>query len=142
MTEEELIEIARYYIKNEVSIEGLSNIFKYSASSIKRHFNKECQVRLPYILQKAVDLKKQKNWIEAKSTSGNAGNKVLSAEQIINAANLYSNGSYSLRELADPLNVSPATLYNNFKVELLGEDLYLSVESIYKKHKEEKGRKK
>ena len=142
MTEEELIEIARYYIKNEVSIEGLSNIFKYSASSIKRHFNKECQVRLPYILQKAVDLKKKKNWIEAKSSSGNAGNKVLSAEQIINAAYLYSTGSYSLRELANHLNVSPTTLYNNFTPESLGENLYLKIEDIYKKNKEEKGRNK
>ena len=141
MTDERLEEIARYYLDKKVSINELSHIFKISKSSIVRYFDGERQIKLSHELQRKVDDLKRQNWIDGKSTSGNTGNKILDPEQIINIARIYAAGDYTLRELADIFKVSPTTLYNNFTIDTLGNDLYVSVNNIYEKNKETKRRK-
>ena len=136
MTEEELIQIARYYVDTKTPISKLAKKFGVSKSSIVEHFNRNRQVQLPFKLQKEVDAVKKQNWIDGKSTSGNLGNKKLTDDQIIMLAKLYSMGSFTLLELAKPFNISPATLYNNFTEEILGTDLYKSVKDKYEENKE------
>ena len=138
MTEEKLIEIAEYYIENKVSINELAQKFKFSKATIVRYFNKEKLIRLPFYLQVEVDKLKRQNWIDGKSTSGNMGNKKFNDKQLVYLAQIYSTGDYTLRELATPFEVSPATLYNNFTQEVLGEKLYLKVKEIYEKNRENK----
>ena len=79
---------------------------------------------------------KAEKWIKGKSTSGNLGHKKLSEEETIELAKNMVEQNTTLRGLES--DVSPSTLYNSFKKNTLGEDLYDEVSKRYyenKKHK-------
>ena len=139
MTQELLEQIAHYYIESNkdgfVSIDEVSIKYNVSKSSVVRYFNRACNIKLPSYLQQQVNLIKEKNWIRGKSTSGNQDKKKLSNADIIKAARIYITGDFTLKEISSKFGVSPATLYNNFKEEILGNELYLKIIEIYNQNK-------
>ena len=75
MTIGELTNIANEYLNENISLRELSARHGISKSTLVRYFNRQQLIVLPYNLQMKVDAKKEKNWIDGKSTSGNLGHK-------------------------------------------------------------------
>ncbi len=135
MTIGELTNIANEYLNENISLRELSARHGISKSTLVRYFNRQQLIVLPYNLQMKVDAKKEKNWIDGKSTSGNLGHKTATKEQIQAMAKMAIENNLSLRELANAIDVSYTTLYSFFTVENLGLDLYQQVLNLYSENK-------
>ena len=139
MTIVELINIANEYLNENISLRELSARHGISKSTLVRYFNRQQLIVLPYNLQMKVDAKKEKNWIDGKSTSGNLGHKMATKEQIQAMAKMAIENNLSLRELANAISndidISYTTLYSLFTVENLGLDLYQQVLNLYSENK-------
>ena len=135
MTICELTNIANEYLNENISLRELSARHGISKSTLVRYFNRQQLIVLPYNLQMKVDAKKEKNWIDGKSTSGNLGHKTATKEQIQAMAKMAIENNLSLRELANAIDVSYTTLYSFFTVENLGLDLYQQVLNLYSENK-------
>ena len=135
MTIGELINIANEYLNENISLRELSARHGISKSTLVRYFNRQQLIVLPYNLQMKVDAKKEKNWIDGKSTRGNLGHKTATKEQIQAMAKMAIENNLSLRELANAIDVSYTTLYSFFTVENLGFDLYQQVLNLYSENK-------
>ena len=135
MTIGELTNIANEYLNENISLRELSARHGISKSTLVRYFNRQQLIVLPYNLQMKVDAKKEKNWIDGKSTSGNLGHKTATKEQIQAMAKMAIENNLSLRELANAIDVSYTTLYSFFTVENLGFDLYQQVLNLYSENK-------
>ncbi len=135
MTIGELTNIANEYLNENISLRELSSRHGISKSSLVRYFNRQQLIVLPYNLQMKVDAKKEKNWIDGKSTSGNLGYKTATKEEIQAMANMAIENNLSLRELSNVVNVSYTTLYSFFTVENLGVELYQQVLNLYSENK-------
>ena len=136
MTKQKLIELANYYINNDISIEELARLNNTSKTTLIRYFSGNASVYLPKELQEKVDAKKNKNWLESKATYGNQGNISFSKEELVKIANCLVENNYTLREIATIKNVSHATLYNLLNEENLGKELYIKLQNVYKINKE------
>ena len=139
MTIVELTNIANEYLNENISLRELSARHGISKSTLVRYFNRQQLIVLPYNLQMKVDAKKEKNWIDGKSTSGNLGHKMATKEQIQAMAKMAIENNLSLRELANAISndidISYTTLYSLFTVENLGLDLYQQVLNLYSENK-------
>lgn len=135
MTVGELTNIANEYLNETISLRELSARHGISKSTLVRYFNRQQLIVLPYDLQMKVDAKKEKNWIDGKSTSGNLGHKTATKEQIQAMAKIAIENNLSLRELANVVNINYTTLYSFFTVENLGVDLYQQVLNLYSENK-------
>lgn len=135
MTIGELKQIAKEYLSETISIKNLASRHGMSKTTLIRYFNGEQLIVLPVDLQREVNKKKQKNWIDGKSTSGNLGHTILSKEEIKNIASIAVNNNLSLRELSDIVNVNYSTLYQLFTIENLGIDLYQDLMALYSENK-------
>lgn len=140
MTIGELKVITNEYLNENISIKDLAHRHNISKTTLIRYFNGEQLIVLPANLQILIDQKKQQNWIEGKSTSGNLGHKILTKEQIQSIAQIAINNSLSLRELAKEVNVSYSTIYELFTIENLGIDLYQQILYLYSENKTNKRR--
>lgn len=135
MTVGELTNIANEYLNETVSLRELSARHGMSKTTLIRYFNRQQLIVLPYDLQMKVDAKKEKNWIDGKSTSGNLGHKTATKEQIQAMAKIAIENNLSLRELANVVNINYGTLYSFFTIENLGIDLYQQVLDLYSENK-------
>ncbi len=135
MTVGELTNIANEYLNETISLRELSARHGISKSTLVRYFNRQQLIVLPYDLQMKVDAKKEKNWIDGKSTSGNLGHKTATKKQIQAMAKIAIENNLSLRELANVVNINYTTLYSFFTVENLGVDLYQQVLNLYSENK-------
>lgn len=135
MTVGELTNIANEYLNETISLRELSARHGMSKTTLIRYFNRQQLIVLPYDLQMKVDAKKEKNWIDGKSTSGNLGHKTATKEQIQAMAKIAIENNLSLRELANVVNVSYTTLYSFFTIENLGIDLYQQILDLYSENK-------
>lgn len=135
MTIVELTNIANEYLNENISLRELSARHGISKSTLVRYFNRQQLIVLPYNLQMKVDAKKEQNWIDGKSTSGNLGHKTATKEQIQDMAKIAIENNLSLRELANVVNINYTTLYSFFTVENLGVDLYQQVLNLYSENK-------
>lgn len=140
MTVGELIKIANEYLEETISLRELSNRHGISKTTLIRYFNRQQLIVLPYDLQMKVDAKKEKNWIDGKSTSGNLGHTIATKEQIQAMARMAVDNNLSLRDLANIVNINYGTLYSFFTIENLGIDLYQQVLSLYSENKVRKGK--
>ena len=140
MTVGELTRIANEYLEETISLKELSSRHGISKTTLIRYFNRQQLIVLPTDLQAKVDAKKEKNWIDGKSTSGNLGHTTATKEQIQTMAQMAIDNNLSLRELADIVNISYVTLYSFFTIENLGVDLYQQVLSLYSENKVRKGK--
>lgn len=135
MTVGELTNIANEYLSETVSLRELSARHGMSKTTLIRYFNRQQLIVLPYDLQMKVDAKKEKNWIDGKSTSGNLGHKTATKEQIQAMAKIAIENNLSLRELANVVNINYGTLHSFFTIENLGIDLYQQVLDLYSENK-------
>lgn len=140
MTVGELTKIANEYLNETISLRDLSARYGMSKTTLIRYFNRQQLIVLPYDLQMKVDAKKEKNWIDGKSTSGNLGHTIATKEQIQAMAQMAVENNLSLRDLANLVNINYGTLYSFFTIENLGIDLYQQVLSLYSENKIRKGK--
>ena len=136
MTKQKLIELANYYINNDISLEELAHLNNTSKKTIIRYFSGNASVYLPKELQEMVDAKKSKNWLDSKATYGNQGKISISKEELVKIAECLIENNYTLREIATTKNVSPTTIYNLLNEENIGKELYIKVQSVYRENKE------
>ena len=134
MTNDELEKIAIEYLNNNISIKDLAASHGISKTTLIRCFNGETNgVHLNMELQTQIDEERKRRFLASKSTSGNKGKFILSKDEIVYFANYYvQNDDVVLEDLAKLRNVSPATFYNAFVVDNLGEELYNAVLEKYK----------
>lgn len=134
MTQEILDYLAKRYLVGDISIEELAIENGMSKSTLVGYFNRKKVIKLPLELQWQVDKVKEKRWIESKATYGNKGNFSLTNEEIIVAAKAFVSGDdLALRDIAAFYGVAPATIYNLFIKEILGEELYNEVKLKYER---------
>ena len=133
MTNDELEKIAIEYLNNNISIKDLAASHGISKTTLIRCFNRETNgVHLNMELQTQIDEERKRRFLASKSTSGNKGKFILSKDEIVYFANYYvQNDDVVLEDLAKLRNVSPATFYNAFVVDNLGEELYNAVLEKY-----------
>lgn len=133
MTNDELEKIAIEYLNNNISIKDLAASHGISKTTLIRYFNRETNdVHLNMELQTQIDEERKRRFLASKSTSGNKGKFILSKDEIVFFANYYvQNDDVVLEDLANLRNVSPATFYNAFVVDNLGEELYNAVSKKY-----------
>lgn len=133
MTNDELEKIAIEYLNNNISIKDLAASHGISKTTLIRYFNRETNdVHLNMELQTQIDEERKRRFLASKSTSGNKGKFILSKDEIVFFANYYvQNDDVVLEDLAKLRNVSPATFYNAFVVDNLGEELYNAVSKKY-----------
>lgn len=134
MTNDELEKIAIEYLNNNISIKDLAASHGISKTTLIRYFNGELNgVHLNMELQTQIDEERKRRFLASKSTSGNKGKFILSKDEIVFFANYYvQNDDVVLEDLAKLRNVSPATFYNAFVTDNLGEELYNAVLEKYK----------
>lgn len=134
MTHEKLIKIANEYLENKISLGDLAANHGLSKTTLIRYFNGENVIVLPSDVQEKIDDVRKRRFIESKSTSGNKGHFSLSVSQIKKLATEYISGDeLSLRDVAAFNKVNPATIYNLFTKDILGDELYNAVKSKYEK---------
>lgn len=138
MTIGELTKIANEYLEETISLAALATRHGISKTTLIRYFNGEQLITLPTNLQEKVDIKKRKNWIDGKSTSGNLGHITLPKEQIQKIAMFAIKNNLSLRQIADITKTNYSTLYNLFTIDNLGVDLYLQLLTLYGENKKRK----
>ena len=131
-----IIDMANYYVNNDVSMDDLAAKYNVSKTTVIRSFKGVTGLRLPSDLQAKVDAKKLKNWTEGKATNGNKGHITISKEKLISIANNLISGDYTLEEMAKSIGRPQSTLYNLLNEENLGKELYARLVSLYKNHKE------
>lgn len=132
MTHKELEEIATEYINSDVSLKDLAACHGISKTTLLRYFNREKDIKLNLNLQTQINEAKRSKFLNSKSISGNKGKFILSKDEIIYFANYYvENDDVTLEDLAKLRNVSPATFYNAFVADNLGEELYNAVLEKY-----------
>lgn len=132
MTYKELEEIAIEYINSDVSLKDLAARHEISKTTLLRYFNREKDIKLNLNLQTQINEAKRSKFLNSKSTNGNKGKFILSKDEIIYFANYYvENDDVTLEDLAKLRNVSPATFYNAFVADNLGEELYNAVLEKY-----------
>ena len=133
MTNDELEKIAKEYLNNNISIKDLAVSHGISKTTLIRYFNGEAyDVHLNMKLQTQVDEERKRRFLASKSTSGHKGKLILSKDEIVYFANYYvQNDDVTLEDLAKLRNVSPATFYNAFVADNLGEELYNAVLEKY-----------
>lgn len=138
MTLQELINIANYYINNDITLEKLAAMNGISKSTLVRYFSEDGHndICLDGDLKKAIAAKKKKNWLEGKSTYGNQGHVSFTNDELISIAKLIIESDYTLKEIANNRGVSTATIYNLLTEERIGIELYLQLQETYQKHKE------
>lgn len=135
MTQEILNYLAERYLVGDISIEELAIENGMSKSTLVGYFNRKKAIKLPLELQWQVDKVKEKRWMESKATYGNKGNFSLTNEEIVAAAKAFVSGDYlALRDIAAFYGVAPATIYNLFSKEMLGEELYNEVKLKYEEN--------
>lgn len=134
MTNDVLEKIAIEYLNNNISIKDLAASHGISKTTLIRYFNGETNgVHLNMELQTQIDEERKRRFLASKSTSGNKGKFILSKDEIVFFANYYvQNDDVVLEDLAKLRNVSPATFYNAFVADNLGEELYNAVLEKYK----------
>lgn len=124
--------IAQEYLKGDISLANLAAKYNLSKTTLIRYLNEEKEIKLPKDIQDKVNLMKAKRWKESKSTNGNKGKFSLTKDEIIDLAKKYIMGEeLDLRDIAAFNGVAPATIYNLFNEENLGEELYLKVLEKY-----------
>ena len=124
--------IAQEYLKGDISLANLAAKYNLSKTTLIRYLNEEKEIKLPKDIQDKVNLMKAKRWKESKSTNGNKGKFSLTKDEIIDLAKKYIMGKeLDLRDIAAFNGVAPATIYNLFNEENLGEELYLKVLEKY-----------
>ena len=138
MTAPELIKIANEYIEETISLRELSARHGMSKTTLIRYFSGQQLITLPIDLQMKVDAKKEKNWIDGKSTSGNLGHILATKEQIQDMAKIAVDNNLSLRELEKVVGVNYGTLHTLFTIDNLGIDLYQQVLNLYSENKPRK----
>ena len=133
MEHEKLKQIAIEYLENDISINDLAKKHGMSKTTLIRYFNGERKtLRLNKDLQILIDEERKKRFLSSKSTYGNKGYLSLTKDEIISLANYYvENDDINLEELALFKDVSKETIYNNFTLENLGEELYNAVLKKY-----------
>ena len=132
----ELEEMANYYINNDISIKELARMHGVPKTEVVRLFKGEKDIVLPADLQEQVNAKKEKKWIDGKSTCGRKGHITMSKDQLIAVANKLVDGDYTLDEIAASLGRSKTTLYDLLNEENIGKELYTKVNNLYQNHKE------
>ena len=135
ITEKELIEMAEKYCKDKTPLSVLAKEYGVSKTTLVRYFNGERSIKLPPLLQKNVDVVKEENWVEYKSTNGNLGHKSLSDEEIKELAEKLTEHGLSLNDLVTEDGPSKSTLYNLFTQSVLGKELYEKVQNQYRQNK-------
>lgn len=133
MTNDELEKIAIEYLNNNISIKDLAASYGISKTTLIRCFNGETNgVHLNMELQTQIDEERKRRFLASKSTSGNKGKFILSKDEIVSLALYYvQNDDINLDTLANLKQVSKGTIYNNFTLENLGEELYNAVLEKY-----------
>lgn len=133
MTNDELEKIAIEYLNNNISIKDLAASHGISKTTLIRCFNGETNgVHLNMELQTQIDEERKRRFLASKSTSGNKGKFILSKDEIVSLALYYvQNDDINLDTLANLKQVSKGTIYNNFTLENLGEELYNAVLEKY-----------
>lgn len=133
MTNDELEKIAKEYLNNNISIKDLAASHGISKTTLIRCFNGETNgVHLNMELQTQIDEERKRRFSASKSTSGNKGKFILSKDEIVSLALYYvQNDDINLDTLANLKQVSKGTIYNNFTLENLGEELYNAVLEKY-----------
>ena len=134
MTEELLETMALEYLENEISIKDLASKYHMGKSTIIGYFNGQKQIKLSKRLQNCINEKKNKRFLESKSTYGNQGNTILTKEQIVKYADIYVNNDFTFEEIVKSLNenginLTIGTLSNYFSKDNLGEQLYNQVKA-------------
>ena len=133
MEHEKLKQIAIEYLENDISINDLAKKHGMSKTTLIRYFNGERKtLRLNKNLQILIDEERKKRFLSSKSTYGNKDYFSLTKDEIISLANYYvENDDINLEELALFKDFSKGTIYNNFTLENLGEELYNAVLEKY-----------
>ena len=135
MTEELLYELADEYCTNHTPISELAKKSGVSKTTIIRYFSGEGSFKLNSAIQAQVDIVKQSNWIEGKSTSGNLGNTKLTNEEIVKLAEYMVNSGLTLEELTGPDSPVKSTIFGYFTEANLGSELYQKVLRQYGNNK-------
>lgn len=133
MTHEELQKIAIEYLNNNISINDLALKYGISKTTLIRYFNGDVKtIRLNKDLQLLINEERKKRFLSSKSTCGNKGCFILKKDEIVSLALYYvQNDDINLDTLANLKKVSKGTIYNNFTLENLGEELYNAVLEKY-----------
>lgn len=135
ITEELLNEIAAKYCKEKTPLSKLAKEYGVSKTTLVRYFKGEGSIKLDPTIQEKVDLVKQTNWIEGKSTSGNLGNTILTDNEVIALANLMVEQGLTLEQLVNEGTPIKSTLYGLFTRERLGDELYQKILNQYEINK-------
>lgn len=135
ITENELIEIAEKYCRDKTPLSVLAQEYGVSKTTLVRYFNGERSIKLPLHLQQNVDIVKEENWIDYKSTSGNLGHKSLTDDETKELAQKLTEHGLSLNDLVTEDGPCRSTLYNLFTESVLGKELYEKVQNQYKENK-------
>lgn len=135
ITQEILTEMASKYCAEHTPLSKLAKEYGTSKTTLVRYFNGEGPITLSTELQAQVDIVKQSNWIEGKSTSGNEGNTKLTQEEIIKLANFMVDNDLTLEQLVSENTPLKSRIYQLFTASTLGEELYNKVLAQYEKNK-------
>ena len=131
-----IIDMANYYVNNDITMDDLAAKYNVSKATVVRSFKGITGSLLPSDLQAKVDAKKLKNWTEGKATHGNKGHITMSKERLVSIAHSLINGDYTLEEMAKSIGRPQSTLYNLLNEENLGKELYAEIVNLYNNHKE------
>ena len=135
ITQDILTEMALKYCAEHTPFSKLAKEYGTSKTTLVRYFNGEGTVVLTPMLQAQVDIVKQTNWIEGKSTSGNKGNTMLTDEEVVKLAQFMVDSNLTLEQLVSENTPVKSRLFALFTEEKLGSELYNKVLAQYEKNK-------
>lgn len=135
VTYEMLEEIAEKYCAAHTPLSKLAKEYGVSKTTLVRHFNGKGRVKLEPDLQARVDIVKESNWIEGKSTSGNLGHTKLTDEEVVKLAEFMVDNGLSLEQLVSENTPVKSRLFALFTESTLGTELYNKVLLQYKENK-------
>ena len=136
ITQEILTEIAMKYLAEHTPLSKLAKEYGTSKTTLVRYFNGQGTVTLSPGLQAQVDIVKQQNWIDGKSTSGNAGHKKLTDDEVVRLAEFMVDNDLTLEELVSVNTPVKSRLFALFTEERLGSQLYGKILSQYEANKQ------
>lgn len=131
----DLVEAAKRYLNEKISLNDLAKEYGVSKTTLIRYFNGVYPLKLPTNLQEKIDERRKQRFIESKSTKGGTGNFKLTDSMVIYIAEYYVNNDCTLDDLEIMFKVNKSTIYNSFSEKRLGKELYNEVIKKYKENR-------
>ena len=147
-TNEQLEEMGKYYIENDVTYEEAANHFGVSKRSFQLYMKKlkEISSTTYKLVQdkkiKNLEIGAKKGGSISKHESINVGRKRhISDEQLENYTNKLIEGDLSLRQLQADTGIPKSTLHDNLTNRISNEATKQKLEELFEEHKPENNKK-